>query len=391
MRIGVDGGTWASGRGYGRFTREILRAMVRLAPAQDEWIFFLDPEGARGFDLKGERVRTVTVGIEAPGRAASADGHRAPADLLRLTQAVYREKPDVFFSPSVYTYFPLPPGQRAVVTVHDTIPERFPELTLPTRRARWFWNAKVRLALLQSRLVLTVSEYSARDIAAVLGVAPARIRVAAEAPAAQYRPSDSPSEIANAVSTWGLLPGDDWFVYVGGFNPHKRVDALVRAHAEVARDRERPLHLLLVGDATGDRFHRNIEDIRAAISASGTESLVHWTGFVNDETLRHIHSGATALVLVSEAEGFGLPAVEAAACGAPVIATMQSPLPELLEGGGVFVKPGDHAALVGAMRQLLDDPALGKAMGAQARERAEALTWERGATAALAALHEAAA
>jgi glycosyltransferase involved in cell wall biosynthesis len=265
------------------------------------------------------------------------------------------------------------------------------ELTRPTRRARWFWNAKVRLALLQSRLILTVSEYSARDIAAVLGVARDRIRVAVEAPAGLYRPSESAEEIRAAVSPWGLSPGDEWFVYVGGFNPHKRVDAVVRAHAEVVRGRERPPHLLLVGDAGGDRFHGNVEEIRAAIRSSGTESLVHWTGFVDDATLRHVHSGAVALVLVSEAEGFGLPAVEAAACGTPVIATKESPLPEILEGGGIFVTPNDHTALVAAMRRLIEDPATRQAMGRKARERAEALTWERGAHAALGALREAAA
>ncbi|MGH7502375.1 MAG: glycosyltransferase family 4 protein [Longimicrobiales bacterium] len=390
MRIGVDGGTWASGRGYGRFTREILSVMVRLA-ADDEWIVFLDPEGERAFDLGGGNVRTVTVGIEAPGTGASAEGSRAPADLLRLTRAVRRERPDVFFSPSVYTFFPLPPGQRAVVTVHDTIPERFPELTLPTRRARWFWNAKVRLALLQSRLVLTVSEYSARDIAAILGVPRERIRVAAEAPAEEYRPSDSVADIGRAVSTWGLTSDDAWFVYVGGFNPHKRVDAVVRAHAEVAQGRSRPPHLLLVGDAAGDRFHRNVDQIRDAIATSGTSGLVHWTGFVDDEVLRYVHAGAVGLVLVSEAEGFGLPAVEAAACGTPVIATRQSPLPEILEGGGIFLDPGDHAGLVRAMQHLLDDPVARSTMGARARTCANALTWERGASVALAALREASA
>ena len=75
----------------------------------------------------------------------------------------------MFFSPSVYTYFPLPPGLRAVVCVHDCIAERFPELTLPSRRARLFWSAKVKLALWQARLVLTVSPYSARDLERVLG------------------------------------------------------------------------------------------------------------------------------------------------------------------------------------------------------------------------------
>ena len=98
-------------------------------------------------------------------------GSRGPADVLRFSRAVTGQKLDVFFSPSVYTYFPLPPGLRSVVTIHDAIAERFPELTLPSWRARLFWRAKVSLALFQSRLVLTVSDYAARELTEVLGEA----------------------------------------------------------------------------------------------------------------------------------------------------------------------------------------------------------------------------
>jgi glycosyltransferase involved in cell wall biosynthesis len=149
--------------------------------------------------------------------------------------------------------------------------------------------------------------------------------------------------------------------------------------------------LLLVGTLSEDVFHGNVDEIRATVLAAGTEALVHWTGFVPDDELRHLHSGATALVLVSEAEGFGLPAVEAAACGTPVIATVESPLPELLAGGGFFVKPGDTAALADAMVRLLSEPALRRAMGEHALEAARALSWSDGARAALDALGEAAA
>ncbi len=205
----------------------------------------------------------------APTDAAAAEGYRSPLDMLRLTRAVWRARPDVFFSPSVYTYFPLPPGQRAVVTVHDAIAERFPELTLPSPRARLFWKLKVGLALRQARLILTVSDFAAREIAEVLHVAPGRIRVTGEAPAAAFRPSAGPAEIRAAAARIGLPAGARWLIYVGGFNPHKHVDAIVRAHAAVAATLAEPPHLLLVGTIDRDVFHGDQATIRRAIERCG--------------------------------------------------------------------------------------------------------------------------
>ena len=107
-----------------------------------------------------------------------------------------------------------------------------------------------------------------------------------------------------------------------------------------------------------------------------------------EERVAALLAGATALLLPSEAEGFGLPAVEAAACGTPVVATVESPLPDLLTGGGIFVKPGDLAGLQAAMRRLLEDPVLRATMGRRALEETAALSWDRGADGALAAIRE---
>jgi glycosyltransferase involved in cell wall biosynthesis len=175
---------------------------------------------------------------------------------------------------------------------------------------------------------------------------------------------------------------------VGGFNPHKRVELLVRAHARlVQQGRHRP-HLLLVGSLSEDVFHDNVREIQAAVATAGTGDLVHWTGFVPDDELRALHAGATALVLVSASEGFGLPAVEAAACGTPVIATTASPLPEVLAGGGIFIPSGDETSVVGAMLRLLEEPQTRREMGERARQCAVALRWSDAARAALGALHE---
>jgi len=188
------------------------------------------------------------------------------------------------------------------------------------------------------------------------------------------------------------VPADaEWFVYVGGFNPHKHLDVIVRAHANVARERANKPHLVLVGTIDSDVFHGTRATVLQTINSEGTSSLVHWPGFVPDEQLRHLLSGAVALLMPSENEGFGLPAVEAAACGTPVVATTASPLPQLLPGGGFFVAPRDQGALENAMRSLLDDPALRRDMGARALAWARRLSWTTAARAALGALRDAAA
>jgi glycosyltransferase involved in cell wall biosynthesis len=159
---------------------------------------------------------------------------------------------------------------------------------------------------------------------------------------------------------------------------------------EQARGSARPSLLLVLVGHYRDGFHSDVDGIRAVIKECGTEHLVRWAGFLPDSEVRHLHSGALALLLISASEGFGLPAVEAARCGTPVIATTESPLPEILEGGGIFVPPGDVSAATDAIDRLATDETARVAMGARAQERATALSWSRAGGVALAALEEAA-
>lgn len=393
MRIGVDGACLANGRGYGRFTRELLAALVEGA-REHQFVLYADRASLDSVDLNAPNVQVVHVAqTVSPAHAAAADGYRSPVDMLRLTRAVWRDRPDVFWSPSVYTYFPLPPGQPSLVTIHDTIAERYPELTMPSRRARLFWRAKVQLALWQATLVLTVSEFAAREIEQILHVSPDRLRVAGEAAARAFRPGTA-REAADAARAAGVPAGSPWFTYVGGFTPHKHVDRIVRAHGVLVAEALAlgvPVpYLVLVGTTSADNFHGVGAGINEAIAECGTSEFVRWTGYLPDEELRHLLTGTRALLLPSENEGFGLPAVEAAACGAPVVATIASPLPQLLEGGGFFVAPGDVDGLVAGMRALLDDDERER-RGRVALERATRLTWRASARATLSALHEVAA
>ncbi len=384
LRIGIDATCWANRRGYGRFARETVRAMISAAP-HHQFECFGDRTALDAMPIDDANVRLVEVAQGAAAvDAASADGYRAPGDLLRLTRAVAKARPDVFFSPSVYTYFPLPPRMRAVVTIHDAIAERFPELTLPSRRSQLFWRLKVSLAIRQAHLILTVSDYAAKEIARVHGLGANRIRVALEAPESSYQPA-SRFEIERAASAIGLPPTARWFTYVGGFSPHKHVDVILRALAECP-----DVHLLLIGRTDGDAFLTNRDALTNLVSGLGLEDRVHWTGYLDDTTVAALHSGAIATLLPSASEGFGLPAVEAAACGTPVIATTESPLPQLLAAGGRFIDPGQVAPLAAAMLEFAGDSVARQVAADAALAGARRLSWQRTGAATLAAIEEAA-
>lgn len=374
LRIGVDGTCLASGRGYGRFLRELLPPLIRQA-GPDALVLFVDEATAREVELPDLPVVLQQTRV-SQALAASGTGSRSPLDLLRMGAGLSGQRLDAFFFPSLYSYFPVPRRIPVAVAIHDTIPERHGDIVFPSRRTRWMWRAKALAARWQARTVITVSEYARRSIAAMLGIPEERIFVTVEAPSPIFKPVDGRAAGRELLAERGI-PDAPYFIYVGGMNPHKNVTGLVRAFARVvARGTEPRSRLLLVGDTENDRFHANVQAIRRAVATSGVQDRVHWLGFVPDAELRHLYAGAVAAVLPALQEGFGLPAVEAAACGAPCIATRESALPEVLEGGGIFIDPARGDALTDALATLLDQPDRRASLAAVALKRASQLSWE---------------
>lgn len=389
MRIGVDGACWSNRRGYGRYARSLLSALARLGGDQNRYLLFLDPETAGASDLPEKFEKVVVHTRQAPARAASASGNRAIADVLRMTWAVARARLDVFFFPSVYTFFPLFGPVRAVVTIHDVIPERHPEMIFPRRRLALFWRMKLALAVRQAGLIITVSEHARDGILEQFHLAPERVRVVLEAPDPLFGPIAHPRDPAELLPGCGLTPGCRYLLYVGGLSPHKNLDALIEAYRRLITCGEfGALRLLLVGDYSGDVFHSAYDDLRAAVAHHRLEGRVCFTGFVPDQVLVELYNRAELLVLPSLDEGFGLPAVEAAACGTPVMASDTGPAADLLGGGAWTFPPRDVDGLTEGLRTLLREPARRAAMGAEGRRRVAALSWDRAAADTLAVLRE---
>jgi glycosyltransferase involved in cell wall biosynthesis len=378
VRIGVDLASWANRRGYGRFTRGLLGALVEL-DRRHEYVLFADAQTMAEHRLP-PAARLVAVGTdEPPVRAASAASRRSLRDVLRMTRAVARERVDVFFFPTVYTFFPLLGRARVVVGIHDTIAEDHMDLVFPGGKGAALWRLKSALARRQADYILTVSEHARRAIVRRFGWRRDRIWVIGEAPDAVFRRTGPTPGGAALRARLDISPQERLLVYVGGINPHKNLEALARAFSRLRADPALgPLRLVLVGDLD-DLFTPGLARLADALAALDLHDTVTFTGFLADEELVHLLNMATLAVLPSVAEGFGLPAVEAAACGLPVVATRNSPLPELLAGGGIFVDPTDLDELTEALRTLLSDEEMRGHMGDTACRQASRLSWDRSA------------
>ena len=376
MRIVVDGGSWDNQRGFGRFTRELVSALV--AHGRHQYTLVAGP-GVDGSVLPaGLDVVRATLS-HAPSQAAAADGYRGAGDLFRMSRALASTPGDVLFFPSTYTYVPVFTSKPIVSAVHDTIAERYPELIFPNARARLFWTLKTRAALAQSARIVTVSNYASRRVREMHRVPDARLRAINEAPAAAFRPVDAPESIAAMFRRLDLVPGQRVIVYVGGLGPHKNLDRVIAAFASAT---EAPgladARLVLVGHHATDVFHSAEAELRSRASALCGPRVLFAGGLTDDELVLLLN-GARALVLASLDEGFGLPGVEAAACGTPVIATESSAMPEVLGDAALYVDPLSERSIADALQQALTDDTLRARLGPVASGRARAMTWARAA------------
>lgn len=374
MRIGIDGATWENARGYGRFTRELVRALVKR-DARNEYVLFVSPLVAR--DDLPPNAQIVTVQTRrAPALAASADGFRSPQDLWAFTRALAAARLDLVFFPAVYSFVPVLQPRRIVVAIHDTIPERFPQHVFKNARARLFWTLKTRLAVAQATRVLTVSEHARQDLQKYFRLPPEKIFVAPEAPAAAFHPIMERARIDTAYRNLGLSPDARGLIYLGGLSPHKNLPMLIQVFADLIRaERFADLKLLIIGDYERDVFYTHAPALRSQVDARNRGAII-FTGYLDDAVVAALLNGAQACVLPSLDEGFGLPGIEAAACGTPVLATPSSALPELLGDAALYFDPAQPAELRAAIERVVDDAALRKTMRDLGLERARRLTWE---------------
>lgn len=377
LNIAVDASCWLNQRGYGRHARALFREVVSL-DRENRYVFVTDDEAALECFPRGVEARLVPSSRPTM-QAASASGARALRDLWRMSRAFSLPIYDMVLVPSIYSYVPVISGAKKIVFIHDIIPEKYPGLTLPDLKSRIFWKLKVTLGRIQADAIVTVSEYSRRLILESFNVDPEHVYVVGEASDSVFRVLDE-RHSESRLADMDIGKEDRIIAYVGGFGPHKNLGSLIQVMSRLmGGDEFSDLKLLLIGEHKNEVFHSASAELQRQIQASGLSRNVLFTGFLPDDELVALLNRATLLALPSLMEGFGLPAVEAAACGCPVVATCESPLPELLGEGGIYIDPSSPDQLERALREILTSQSRRNRMRSSALAASSQLTWERSA------------
>jgi glycosyltransferase involved in cell wall biosynthesis len=373
MRVSLDAIPLATPRtGVGHYTLELARKLALLAPSDK-------------FEL------VSPFALHAPDRAAHEDTppnlnfvHPKVNSLSRRWFAVglpfhlKRAGSDLFHGTNYE--IPLWGKTPTVLTIHDLSLLLRPE----THEDRLVRRGRLRLPLMARRAtsIITPSESVKREVSEHLRIEPSKITAVAEAPREVFRPA--PAEKVSEVRR-RLEIEDEFILCVGTIEPRKNLLTLLAAFEEVVRSSAHRPQLVIAG-----KKGWLTEELFLQVGKTGLENRLRFTGYLSDEDLSALYSSCRVFVYPSLYEGFGLPPLEAMACGAPVIA---SPVPSIVECAGRdaahLVAPLNAEALAAGIIRLLGDAGERQHLSRLGRERASAFSWEKTARATLAVYNRA--
>jgi glycosyltransferase involved in cell wall biosynthesis len=271
---------------------------------------------------------------------------------------------DVFQVTNNFTY-PVLSGRVNAYLVPDLTTVHLPECHTPENRSFWAWM--IERVQEHADLVLTYSEHTRRDVVTTLGIPAEKVMAVPLAAGAEFRPLPAEA-VAAKLREQGLEAGR-YILTVGTIEPRKNHAALFRAYAALkARGKVNGVPLVVVG---GKGW--GWEPILAEVDRLGLSEDVRFLGFA--DSLPELYNGAAMTAYPSWAEGFGLPPLEAMACGCPVVASDATSLPEVVGDAGLLVSPDDVDALGESIGRVLAEPELRSRLSVAGRERAKAFSW----------------
>jgi glycosyltransferase involved in cell wall biosynthesis len=369
MRIGIDLTALPERPvGAGRYMIHLVRALAEMAEG-DDLLIFAQPHARQWIDLPSSPGLKLVL---APEMSPSRRLFWEQTSLPRLVQ---RAGLDLLHSPHYTRPYFL--SCASVVTLHDMTFFLFPHLHTIARR--FFFPIAIRLSVQRADRLIAVSESTRRDAMRILNIPPAKIFTTLLGVSPDFRKVSDPN-ILEAVRQRYHLP-EEFILSVGTIEPRKNLLFMLNAYSSLSRKQACP-PLVIVGP-TGWQFG----PIFQRINQDGLRGKVQLTGYISDLDLPIVYNLAKVLIYPSQYEGFGLPPLEAMACGTPVITTNVSAMPEYIDDAGILISPQDEDALIDALNEILSRPDLQQRLSCQGLARASKFTWKQTAQETLKVYH----
>ena len=391
-------------RGIGRYSLSLALAMAKNAGKHDVWLTLNSAFPQSILDL-----RQTFDGLVDPQhiRVFNNSGHTAevvPDNAWRVrTSERMREhfleqlKPDVIHVPTLFEGYgddavtsvgSFTSGQKTAVTIHDLIPLMDQANYLPNPAIRNFYFRKIE-SLKRAGLLLAISESSRLEAIEHLGWLPERIINTSEGADAHFKVIELSAERKQQIRTRYGITRKMVMYAPGGFDPRKNFDGLMQAYALLSPDIRRDYQLVLASRLSKSPHDDSRAKMNACrIDAGLAEDELVLTDFMPDDDLVALYNMADLFVFPSKHEGFGLPPLEAMACGAPTLGANASSLPEVIGWSEALFDPHSPANMAEKMSQALLDPAFRNKLKAHGIEQVKKFSWDASAVKAIAALED---
>jgi len=369
LRIGVDGRELMSGTytGFGRYIENFLGAKVTQSCPHT-------------FIIYGNQFTDMTKLAPNYTTRIIPETNTMWWDQVSVVNAIKEDHLDVFFTP--YDKIPLRAPCPVVMTIHDLLYQYVSDLSGPKK---WLYNTLYRMQrgymARSAAKVLTVSEYSRKDISKYYGLDRHEIAVTYNAVSKRFRPDIQKTEIETIKHKYGI--SDPYVLNLNNFKPHKNASGLVTAFAKVDEKKRNDITLVIAGKH--NTFTKALEE---QIDQLQLKNAIHLPGVIDDEDLPAIYAGAFCFIISSYYEGFGIPPLEAMASATPVISSNATSLPEVVGDAGILVSPHDTDAMAIALETMFHDTALSEELAQKGLERAKLFTQEEVANRILNALEK---
>ncbi|NLJ25266.1 MAG: glycosyltransferase family 4 protein [Firmicutes bacterium] len=361
MQIGVDAraALLYRGSGIGTYTYQLIRGLLAIDPLNDYQLVYPPAQWVKvrdGFQIaEGEKKN----------RNFWQEVQESP-DLKAVDLDIYHIPQNGIGLPSCR------PRTRVVVTIHDLIPFVLPQTCS---------KAYLKVALRELPRIVDVADYiiavslnTKRDLVRILGVPEEKIAVIYEAAEPMYKPMCRAKAQAHVKEKWGIAA--PYILNVGGFSRRKNLVGLLRAFQRILTKLPDGCQLVLVGGPGGGSY----EELGLLAQNLGLEGRVSFPGFVPIESMPCLYNGAELFVYPSLYEGFGLPPLEAMACGVPVVAACSSSIPEVVGAGGLLYNPYDEDELSEVLLRTMLDETLREELARRGHQQQAQFSWAKAAT-----------